>query len=452
MAGALDPFSPADSFDANVIPMASQWYYKRTVEGGEALERGPFTSREISKLAITGTLLPTDLVKRNDSRWVRAAKVHGLFRALPPTNQTDLHESIPSITDTLSPSVSESLADSLADSPSQSVSQTLSQSISFSAVTNDGSSADSPANGAGANEVDGAADSRRRLKMGSRLGNYRIVRLLGRGGVGVVLKAEHVRMKRPVALKVLRSRVMRSRRGLQRFQQEVRAAGRLSHPNIVIAYDADEVDGLHFLVMEYVDGSNLSRHLRKRGPLPLLEVLSYMQQTASGLEYAHRNGIIHRDIKPGNLLVDPEGTIKILDLGFASIQNPEGNAASAAVTQRNQLLGTFDYMAPEQADDPRSVDLRADIYSLGCTMYRLLTGELPYSGETTLHKILAHRERPIPSLRAARGDVPPELENLFTRMLAKDRVDRPVSMQVVVDELAAIIAKLQADDHSITSS
>ncbi|MFM7845719.1 MAG: serine/threonine protein kinase, partial [Planctomycetota bacterium] len=195
--------------------------------------------------------------------------------------------------------------------------------------------------------------------------------------------------------------------------------------------------------MEFVDGSNLSRHVRKRGPLPVLEALDYMIQTASGLDYAHREGIIHRDIKPSNLLVDPHGTIKILDLGFASIQNPEGDGATAAVTQQNQLLGTFDYMSPEQAEDPRSVDLRADIYSLGCTLYRLLTGELPYPGETTLHKILAHRDQPIPKISAHRPEVPPELDAFLERMLAKKREDRPQSMSEVGDELTRILDMLK---------
>jgi tRNA A-37 threonylcarbamoyl transferase component Bud32 len=441
--------------------MASQWYYKRIVEGREAEEQGPFTSPQFSRLAANGTLLPTDLVRRNESRWVRATKVRGLFRT--ETAET----TSPSVSDSVSPSFgessnsssSESVSPSAGEPPPPSIGDTVSQSIgeSLSPLLRDTLSellvgtvsvSDSPVADSGrvaddnsedsATDVEPASAGRRRIKMGSRLGNYRILKLLGRGGVGVVLKAEHVRMKRPVALKVLRSRVMRSRRGLQRFQQEVRAAGRLIHPNIVTAYDADEVDGLHFLVMEFIDGSNLSRHVRKRGPLPLLESLDYMIQAANGLDYAHHEGIIHRDIKPSNLLVDPHGTIKILDLGFASIQNPEGEGATAAVTQQNQLLGTFDYMSPEQAEDPRSVDLRADIYSLGCTLYRILTGELPYPGETTLHKILAHRDQPIPQIRAHRPEVPTDLDAILARMLAKNRDDRPQSMLEVGDELTRI--------------
>ncbi|MFM9068218.1 MAG: serine/threonine-protein kinase [Planctomycetota bacterium] len=436
--------------------MASQWYYKRIVEGREPQELGPFTSPQFSRLAANGTVLPTDLVRRNESRWVLATKVRGLFGPVPGESFS------PSVSDSASPSASESASPSAEESPPPSISDTVSQalgeslspllsdtlgesvvgtvSISESPVADVGDAGENPGNSTA--DEDPAAE-RRRIKMGSRLGNYRILRLLGRGGVGVVLKAEHVRMKRAVAVKVLRSRVMRSRRGLQRFQQEVRAAGRLTHPNIVTAYDADEVDGLHFLVMEFVDGSNLSRHVRKRGPLPVLEALDYMIQTASGLDYAHREGIIHRDIKPSNLLVDPHGTIKILDLGFASIQNPEGDGATAAVTQRNQLLGTFDYMSPEQAEDPRSVDLRADIYSLGCTLYRLLTGELPYPGETTLHKILAHRDQPIPKISAHRPEVPPELDAFLERMLAKKREDRPQSMSEVGDELTRIFDMLK---------
>ena len=209
-------------------------------------------------------------------------------------------------------------------------------------------------------------------------------------------------MRRDVAIKFLlptREEVAESAR---RFRREVQTASKLSHPNIVTALDAGQRDGLSYLVMEYVDGINLGKLVQARGPMSIDLTVDCILQAALGLEYSHRHGIIHRDIKPTNLLLTDEGRIKILDLGLARIQSPVSSAEpeshSEELTEQGQFLGTIDFMAPEQALDPRSADKRADIYSLGCTMYYLLTGAAPFQGDSATRRLVAHRESPIPSL------------------------------------------------------
>src|SRR5262249_24730457 len=180
-----------------------------------------------------------------------------------------------------------------------------------------------------------------------------------------------------------------------RFQREFEAARRLRHPNLVAAFEADEDRGVHFLVMDYVQGINLDRLVGEHGPLPVAEAVDYLIQSARGLEAAHERGIVHRDIKPGNLMLDRQGTVRVLDLGLARIVSP-GNAFDSSVagrlTQTGMYMGTVDYMAPEQAEDSHSVDHRADIYSLGCTLYFLLTGREPFPGPTILRRMVAHQE------------------------------------------------------------
>jgi len=263
------------------------------------------------------------------------------------------------------------------------------------------------------------------------LGNYAVLDKLGQGGMGLVFKARHRRMQRLVALKVLPPAVTKNPSAVQRFQREVQAVAKLDHPNIVAAYDADESHDVHFLVMEYVDGSDLSRLVKKQGPLPVGQALDCIVQAARGLEHAHAAGIIHRDIKPSNLLLDSKGTVKILDMGLARFEG-SGNAPSSTkadeLTQSGSIMGTCDYMAPEQALNTKRADQRADIYSLGCTLYYLLTGHVMYGGETSMEKLLAHRETPIPPLPGAG----PELETLYRRMVAKKAEERYASMHEVI--------------------
>src|SRR6185369_1273125 len=183
--------------------------------------------------------------------------------------------------------------------------------------------------------------------------NYVILDKLGQGGMGVVLKAEHKRMKRLVALKVLSPAFTKTPEALRRFQREVEAAAKLRHPNIVAADDADAAGGVHFLVMEYVEGSDLSALVKKSGPLPVEKALHCILQAARGLEYAHGEGIIHRDIKPANLLLDNKGTVKILDMGLARVAASAAGEGQADLTGAGQIVGTVDYMAPEQAMNTR---------------------------------------------------------------------------------------------------
>ncbi len=270
---------------------------------------------------------------------------------------------------------------------------------------------------------------------GLLIGNYLILDKVGQGGMGKVFKARHRKLRRLGALKMLPPSFARDRAAVQRFRREFEAAGRLKHPNLVAAFEADEDRGVHFLVMDYVEGRDLSRVVSEQGPLPVPQGVDYLIQAARGLEAAHGMGIIHRDIKPGNLMLDRAGTVRVLDLGLARIvdaSNPFSKNATGCLTQSGMYMGTVDYMAPEQADDPHAVDHRADIYSLGCTLFYLLTGREPFSGGTLLKRILAHQQQAAPSLRLNRPEVSPALEAAYKLMMAKDPQHRPASMSDVI--------------------
>lgn len=264
------------------------------------------------------------------------------------------------------------------------------------------------------------------------LGNYVLIEKIGAGGMGQVFKARHQRMDRLVAVKLLPPAMTKDAAAIARFEREVKAAAKLSHPNIVAAHDADCANGIHFLVMELVEGSDLLALVKKNGPFSVENAVNFILQTAKGLAAAHKKGIVHRDIKPGNLLLNTEGTVKILDMGLARIHE---DGAQAELTGTGVVMGTIDYMAPEQALDTKSADARADVYSLGCSLHYLLTAHATYEGATMMAKLLAHREKPIPSLRSVRPEVPEQLDAAFRKMVAKKIEERFQTMAEVITAL-----------------
>lgn len=398
--------------------MSSRWYVRI-----DARELGPLSSAELKALSAQGEVVPaTPLKQGSDGLWVTAAKVKGLFE---------------------SGNGGLSSGSSMATARSRDTASLRSGDTSRPAAGEAVAAADERANTSdmvrverhGVREDAPTQDYRpsfvaviRELTPGSALGPYRIVEAIGRGSMGLVFKATHLAMDRDVAIKILPPSAVEQEDAVRRFRNEVRAAARLNHPNIVTAYDAGECDGVHFLVMEYVDGQDLAAIVEARGPLKVSDALDYVLQAARGLEYAHGEGIVHRDVKPSNLLVDKRGRLKILDMGLARFDEKVRAILDATLadplTWAGQTIGTLDYMAPEQAEDARKVDHRADIYSLGCTMYKLLTGRPMYEADSPINKIVAHRTQPIPALRKSRPEVSPEACAVFRKMVAKQSFQR----------------------------
>jgi serine/threonine protein kinase len=269
---------------------------------------------------------------------------------------------------------------------------------------------------------------------GFTLGGYRILERLGSGGSGTVYLAEHLVMKRRVALKVLPAAYADDPAVLGRFRREAQAAAALDHPNIVRAYDFRQEGLLYFLVMEYVNGPSLQEVLQRQGPLPVAVACDYVRQAAVGLQHAHEHGLVHRDVKPANLLVDASGTVKVLDLGLARF-TPDGQESVTRQFDENLVMGTADYLAPEQAVSLHNVDSRADVYSLGATFYALLSGEPPFHQGTITQKLLWHQMRDPPPLRDRRPDVPDEVAALVAAMMAKSTQERVQT----ASEVAALV-------------
>ncbi len=264
---------------------------------------------------------------------------------------------------------------------------------------------------------------------------YRVVAAIGAGGMGAVYRAEHRLMDRPVALKVIRCDLLGSTAMIERFRSEVRAAARLaSHPNVVAAYDAEQAGETHMLVMEFVEGIDLAELVRYRGPLPVGEACEYARQAALGLQHAFLEGMVHRDIKPQNLMLTTRGQVKILDFGLARFASEA--PSQRGVTAQGMVLGSADYIAPEQIDDPHTADIRADLYSLGCTLYFLLAGRPPFPDGSLIQKLMAHREKLPRSLADVRAGMPPELVRLVDRIMAKS----PPQRFQTPDEVAMALA------------
>ncbi|WP_417384138.1 protein kinase domain-containing protein [Gimesia sp.] len=265
------------------------------------------------------------------------------------------------------------------------------------------------------------------------IGNYHLIEKIGQGGMGVVYKAIHARLKKQVVLKLLLNNQWDNATQTQRFYREMELIGQLDHPNIVKATDAGEVDETCFLVMEYLSGHDLKTILKSEKTLSVTSACYIVRQVANGLQYIHNHNLIHRDIKPSNLFLTLEGEVKILDLGLAGLS--QANSHLSDLTDSQCIMGSVQYMAPEQAHSVKSIDHRADIYSLGCTFYKLLTGEAPFKQQSQIATILAHREETPPRLSDLIPEIPETLEELFQSMMKKDPVDRIQTMAEVVEIL-----------------
>lgn len=279
------------------------------------------------------------------------------------------------------------------------------------------------------------------------LGPYELVERIGKGGMGEVFRARHVQLGRTVAIKLLRPDRVRESQALERFAQEVRAIGRLEHPSIVQPLHADQDGDVPYLVMEYVDGESLarvlSRHAENDSKLPIAQACEWIRQTALGLQYAHERGVVHRDIKPSNLMLDREGRVRILDLGLARVANSVvSDESQESLTIDGQLMGTIEYMAPEQTRDSRQVDARSDLYSLGVTLYKLLCGKSPYANSSAdvWERVDAVRRQSPAALSSQRPGLPTELCQLVHRLLEKSPRDRPQSATEVAAELLPFCA------------
>lgn len=286
-----------------------------------------------------------------------------------------------------------------------------------------------------------------------RVGPYLILDRLGEGGVSEVFLAWDTLKGRNVALKVLHQHLTDRSAAAREFQRELQAVTRLSHPNIIQIFDAKQMGSLNYFAMEYVEGLDLDRHVRRMGPMPIERACDCIRQVAQGLQHAHQMGLVHRDIKPANLFLvqssesiaassprrTTDSTVKILDWGLARVRADAGGDADRAGidhdTEKGMLIGTADYIAPEQARDPCLVDIRADIYSLGCTLYFLLTGQPPFRGASLMQKLMQHQDAERPQVRDIRPDVPEELAAVVQRMMARHAEDRYAIPLLIVGAL-----------------
>ena len=282
------------------------------------------------------------------------------------------------------------------------------------------------------------------------LGSYILQEPIGQGGMGVVYSARHLLMDRRAAIKILPPELSKNPQDVKRFLREMKAAAKLEHPNIVQAYDAACANGRYFLAMEYANGYTLDQVVKRRGALPVSMAVSYVIQAARGLAYAHQRGIIHRDIKPSNLILGQGNRLQILDMGLARIMD-DGTGKSVNLTAVNTSMGTADFMAPEQAIDLRVADARSDIYSLGCTLYFLIRGQVMFADAKPTARLMAHQQSPAPVLNAGRNDVPLELDRIFQRMVAKKPEERYQKITDVIADLQRMSGSGEGGDTAVTA-
>src|SRR3954452_15257171 len=262
-------------------------------------------------------------------------------------------------------------------------------------------------------------------------GRYRIQRKLGSGGMANVYLAEDQELGRRVAIKILNDRHANDDQFVERFRREAKNAAALSHPNIVSIYDRGEAEGTYYIAMEFIDGRTLKELIVSRGPAPLTVAVEYARQILSALRFAHRHGIVHRDIKPHNALVDAEGRVKVADFGIA-------RAGTSQMTEAGSIVGTAQYLSPEQARGA-AVDQRSDVYSLGIVLYELLTGNVPFNGDTPVEIAMKHLSALPEPPSALRPEVPRELDLIVTRALAKDPAERYQSAEEMDADLEAFL-------------
>jgi len=287
------------------------------------------------------------------------------------------------------------------------------------------------------------------------VGAYRLLEPIGEGGMGKVFKARHVRMDRIVGLKIIPEEYLGNATALSRFYREVRAVAQLSHPNIVTAYEANQEGRTHYFAMEYLDGIDLAKLVKQSGPLPVSQACDFIRQAALGLQHAHEKGLVHRDIKPGNIMAarssqDGDPVIKVLDFGLARLETT--NQPATRLTKVGSILGTVDYMSPEQANDA-TVDIRSDIFSLGCSLFYLLAGTAPFPGQDAVERVLARLITDAPAIGTLRTDVPVALEKVLAKMLARNPAERIQTPIEVAEALKPFVSATgSVGSHPTTSS
>ncbi len=274
------------------------------------------------------------------------------------------------------------------------------------------------------------------------LGKYQLLEVIGQGGMGAVLKAEQSSVRRIVALKVMAKELLKDEKAVSRFLREIQSAASLNHPNIVAAIDADFVGDRYFLVMEYVEGRDLKGWLKKYGPLPVSWACDVARQIALGLQHAHEHGMVHRDIKPSNIMVTIDSVsghpiVKIMDFGLSRLVSESDNDDSQR-TRTGAIMGSPDYIAPEQASRAKDADIRADLFSLGCTMFHMLTGQLPFPGDNIMEKLMARATFVPPLVSSLRPEVSPELDGIVATLMRLDPNERIQTPLDLVVRLAAL--------------